>query len=356
MNNSFGELFRVTTFGESHGAALGVVIDGVPAGLEIDMEFIAAEMARRKPGQSDVSTARNEADAPEILSGIFEGKATGTPLTFLIRNNNQHSSDYSNIKDIYRPGHADYTFEKKYGIRDYRGGGRSSGRETCARVAAGAVAKLLLRKFGITVRACTVQIGSVKSGNPDWTVIEKNVVRCGDLTAAELMHTEIRNAASKGDSIGGMIHCEILGVPPGLGEPVFDKFDALLAHAMLSIGGVKGFEIGRGFGVADQNGSSNNDCMSPDGFLSNHAGGVLGGISNGNVIDFRIAVKPTPSIFVPQQTIDREGNAKEITISGRHDPCLVPRIVPVAEAMTALVTADLLLRSRINRLDQFSGE
>jgi chorismate synthase len=352
MNNTFGELFRITTFGESHGAALGVVIDGVPAGLEIDTDFLSAEMARRRPGQSDVTTARNEADSPEILSGIFEGKSTGTPLTILIRNSNQHSSDYSNIKDVYRPGHADYTFEKKYGLRDYRGGGRTSGRETCARVAAGAIAKMLLRQYGISVRACTTQIGSVKAEKTDWSCVENNAVRCADPEAAELMHSEIRSAASRCDSVGGMIYCEILGVPAGFGEPVFDKYDALLAHAMLSIGGVKGFEIGRGFGVAEQCGSGNNDGMTPEGFLSNHAGGILGGISNGNVIDFRIAVKPTPSISIPQQTIDKDGNPVEIKIHGRHDPCLVPRVIPVAEAMAALVTADLLLRNKVSRLDQ----
>ena len=351
MNNSFGELFRITTFGESHGPALGVVIDGLPSGLEIDMDFIASEMARRRPGQSDVSTARKEADAPEILSGIFEGKSTGTPLTLLIRNSDQHSSDYSNIKDIYRPGHADYTFDRKYGIRDYRGGGRSSGRETCARVAAGAVAKLLLKHFGISVRACTTQIGPVKAEKTAWDFVEMNPVRCGDPAVAEAMHEEIRSAASRSDSVGGKIYCEITGVPAGLGEPVFDKFDALLAHAMLSIGGVKGFEIGRGFAVAEQYGSGNNDGMTPEGFLSNHAGGVLGGISNGNTIFFSLAVKPTPSIFLPQQTIDRSGNGVEVNIRGRHDPCLVPRIVPVAEAMAAIVTADLLLRTRASRLD-----
>ena len=352
MNNSFGELFKITTFGESHGPALGVVIDGIPAGLEIDTDFIASEMARRKPGQSDVTTARKEADSPEILSGVFEGKATGTPLAMLIRNSDQHSSDYSNIKDIFRPGHADYTFEKKYGVRDYRGGGRTSGRETCARVAAGAVAKLLLKRFGVTIRACTIQIGSVKAEKSDWSCVESNVVRCADPEAAELMHNEIRSAAARCDSVGGMIHCEIVGVPVGLGEPVFDKYDALLAHAMLSIGGVKGFEIGAGFGVAEHYGSGNNDNMTPDGFLSNHAGGVLGGISNGNTVAFRIAVKPTPSIALPQQTVSKDGSPVEIKIHGRHDPCLVPRIVPVVEAMAALVTADLLLRSKENRLDQ----
>ena len=353
MNNSFGQNFRVTTFGESHGPALGVVIDGLPAGVEIDTAFLQSEMARRRPGQSDVSTARTESDEPEILSGVFEGKSTGTPLTILIRNRDQHSSDYSNIKDIYRPGHADLAFDRKFGIRDYRGGGRSSGRETCARVAAGAVAKLFLRHFGISIRACTVQIGSVSAEKTDWSTVETNPVRCGDPAAAEKMHEEILKASSQGDSIGGIIRGEILGVPAGLGEPVFDKFDALLAHAMLSIGGVKGFEIGSGFRAASSLGSENNDQMTKEGFLTNHAGGVLGGISNGNVISFRISVKPTPSIVLPQKTLDKAGNPVEIRIRGRHDPCLVPRIVPVAEAMAALVTADLLLRSRTCRLDQF---
>ena len=353
MNNSFGQIFTVTTFGESHGPALGVVIDGLPAGVEIDSEFLRSEMARRKPGQSDVSTARKESDEPEILSGVFEGKSTGTPLTILIRNSDQHSSDYSAIKDIYRPGHADFSFEKKYGIRDYRGGGRSSGRETCARVAAGAVAKMFLRRFGISVRACAVQIGTVSAGQIDWSVVETNPVRCGDQTAAEKMHELIREAAAKEDSVGGVVCCEIQGVPAGLGEPVFDKFDALLAHAMLSIGGVKGFEIGSGFRAASSFGSENNDEMAPGGFLSNNAGGILGGISNGNTISFRVAVKPTPSIFAPQKTVDRAGNPVEVKIRGRHDPCLVPRVVPVVEAMAALTTADLFLRSRLNRMDRF---
>ena len=352
MNNSFGRLFTVTTFGESHGPALGVVIDGLPAGVEIDPSFLQSEMARRKPGQSDVSTARKESDELEILSGVFEGKSTGTPLALLIRNKDQHSSDYSSIKDIYRPGHADFTFEKKFGFRDYRGGGRSSGRETCARVAAGAVAKLFLRSFGISVHACTVRIGSVSAGKNDWSVVEKNPVRCGDPDAAEKMHSVILEAAAREDSVGGMIYCEIKGVPAGLGEPVFDKFDALLAHTMLSIGGVKGFEIGSGFRAASSSGSENNDEMTSEGFLSNHAGGVLGGISNGNTISFRIAVKPTPSIFALQRTVDRAGNPVEVKIRGRHDPCLVPRIVPVAEAMAAMVTADLFLRSRTNRMNQ----
>ena len=352
MNNTFGELFQVTTFGESHGEALGTIVDGVPAGLELDLDFIQNEMMRRRPGQSDVSTARNEEDHVEIVSGVFEGKTTGTPLMLLLRNGNHHSADYSNIMNVYRPGHADFTFEKKFGFRDYRGGGRSSGRETAARVAAGAVAKLLLKQVGISVRACAVQIGQIKAEQVNWEIVEMNPVRTCDPDSADRMHDAIREAAGRGDSLGGMIHCEIIGVPAGLGEPVFDKFDALLAHAMLSIGGVKGFEIGSGFHAAFLSGSENNDEMIPGGFLSNHAGGVLGGLSNGNIVDFRIAVKPTPSIFLPQKSIDRSGNPVELKIRGRHDPCLVPRIVPVVEAMAALVTADLYLRSRTNRMEQ----
>ena len=349
MNNTFGTIFCVTTFGESHGAALGVVIDGLPAGIEVDPAFIQKELDRRRPGQSRVTTPRSEADRAEILSGVFEGKSTGTPLAILIRNQNQRSGDYFHLAGLYRPGHADFTFEKKYGIRDYRGGGRSSGRETCARVAAGAVAKLFLRESGIVVRACAESIGSVRAKACDWNQVENNPVRCGDPEAAVAMENEIRRTAEAGDSLGGIVYGEILNVPAGLGEPVFDKFDALLAHAMLSIGGVKGFECGSGFRAALSRGSENNDGMTPDGFITNHAGGILGGISNGNTITFRIAVKPTPSISALQHTVDREGRTADLRITGRHDPCLVPRIVPVAEAMSALVTADLLLRARSSR-------
>ncbi len=349
MNNTFGTLFTVTTFGESHGPALGVTIDGLPAGIEIDPDFIQSEMNRRKPGQSAVTTARQEKDAVEILSGVFEGKSTGTPLAMILRNNDQHSRDYSNVAHVFRPGHADYTYAMKYGVRDYRGGGRSSGRETSARVAAGAVAKLFLKQHGITIRACAEQIGKVKAETFLWHEVEKNPVRTADPGAAEGMFREIRNAAEKKDSTGGIVYCEILGVPAGLGEPAFDKFDALLAHAMLSIGGVKGFETGDGFRVAEMYGSENNDVMTKDGFRTNHAGGILGGISNGNVICFRLAVKPTPSIARKQKTVTDSGEETELEIQGRHDPCLVPRIVPVAEAMAALVTADLLLRQNAGK-------
>ncbi len=351
MNNTFGTIFCVTTFGESHGAALGVTIDGVPAGIPVDAGYIQAEMNRRRPGQSAMTTARQEADQVEILSGVFGGKTTGTALAMMIRNADHHSADYSEIANTFRPGHADYTFDRKYGFRDYRGGGRSSGRETAARVAAGAVAKLLLKHYGITVRACACQIGNVCAGHDDWDVAEQNSVRCADRSAADAMMKEVENAARELDSIGGAVYGEILGLPAGLGEPVFDKFDALLAHAVFSIGGVKGFEIGSGFRAAAARGSENNDPIMEQGFVSNHAGGILGGISSGDTVTFRAAVKPTPSIYQPQQTIRRDdGKAMTLAIKGRHDPCLVPRIIPVIEAMAALVTADLLLRNRCSRL------
>ena len=350
MNNSFGSLFRITTFGESHGEALGVTIDGMPAGLDIDPVFIQSEMDRRKPGQSDVTTARKEADQIEILSGVFQGKSTGTPLTMMLRNTDQHSKDYSDLAEVFRPGHADYGFYSKYGIRDYRGGGRSSGRETCARVAAGAVAKLILQHYQISIRACADRIGTVKAAEHQWDFVEKNPVRCADPAVADAMAAVIRDTAADGDSVGGIVYAEICGLPPGLGEPVFDKFDALLAHAMLSIGGIKGIEIGSGFSCAEQMGSQHNDPMTPSGFQSNHAGGILGGISNGNTVQFRLAVKPTPSISKSQKTLDIHGKQIDLQIRGRHDPCLVPRIIPVVEAMAALVTVDLLFRAKNTRL------
>ena len=347
--NTFGTLFKVTTFGESHGPALGAVVDGVPPGLELSEADIQKELDRRRPGQSAVTTPRNEADKVEILSGVFEGRTTGTPLAMIIRNLDQHSKDYAAVAHTFRPGHADFGYMAKYGFRDYRGGGRSSGRETAARVAAGAVAKLFLKANGITVRACAESIGSIRAKTCDWDQVENNPVRCGDPEAAATMENEIRLTAGAGDSLGGIVYGEILNVPAGLGEPVFDKFDALLAHAMLSIGGVKGFECGSGFRAALSRGSENNDGMTSGGFVTNHAGGILGGISNGNTICFRIAVKPTPSISSLQHTVDKDGKSVELQITGRHDPCLVPRIVPVAEAMAALVTADLLLRARCSR-------
>ena len=347
-SNTFGTIFRVTTFGESHGAGLGCVIDGVPAGLRIDLDFLRAELARRRPGQSGMTTPRTEADEPEILSGVLDGVATGAPLAILFRNTNQKSGDYAAIANLFRPGHADYSWERKFGFRDARGGGRTSGRETVARVAAGAVAKLILAANGISVRACAVEVAGIKAEKIDWDQVERNPVRAPDAEAAERMAQAVRAAAP--DSVGGVILCEALGLPAGLGEPVFDKLDALTAHAILSIGGVKGIEFGAGFAAAAMKGSEHNDPILPGGkFATNHAGGVLGGISNGDVFTFRCAVKPTASLAIPQDTIDRAGNPVEIVTPGRHDPCLVPRIVPVVEAMTAIVLTDLLFLSKNSR-------
>ena len=348
--NTFGELFRVTTFGESHGPGLGVIIDGVPAGVKIDEALIQRDLDRRRPGQSKVSTMRKEPDRVEILSGVFEGVSTGTSLAMVIRNTDQRSQDYGRLAELFRPGHADLGFFKKYGVRDYRGGGRSSGRETSMRVAAGAVAKMVLATMGVSVRACSMMIGGVYAETVDWSVVEENIVRSPDLAAAEKMVAAIRAAQADRDSVGGIICCEAHGVPAGWGEPVFDKLDALLAHAILSIGGIKGIESGAGFEAPKKRGSENNDSILPSGFASNHAGGILGGISNGDVITFRAAMKPTSSIAKKQHTIDKEGNATEIEVLGRHDPCLVPRAVPVVEAMTALVLADLALRNRAARI------
>lgn len=341
--NTFGKNFRITTFGESHGPGIGVVIDGVPAGLEMDETFLQAELDRRRPGQSKVTTQRNEADRAEILSGVFEGKTTGCPLAILIRNSDQHSSDYSNVANLFRPGHADYTYFQKYGIRDYRGGGRSSGRETAARVAAGAVAKMFLKTKGIQVRACALNIAGIKAEKFLWDEVENNIVRSPDPEAAVKMVEAIQQAQLAHDSVGGIVLCELLNVPAGLGEPAFDKLDAELAHAMLSVGAVKGIEFGAGFEVASMRGSENNDAITPEGFSTNNAGGILGGISNGDTIVFKVAVKPTPSIARKQQSIDTNRNPVDVEIKGRHDPCLVPRMVPVIEAMAALVLADALV-------------
>ena len=345
--NTFGEIFRVTTFGESHGAALGVTIDGVPAGLKISQEDIQKELDRRKPGQSNLTTARKESDTVEILSGVFEGFTTGTALAMLIRNGDQRSKDYGNLAEIFRPGHADYSYYSKYGIRDYRGGGRSSGRETASRVAAGAIAKLLLAQAGINIKACTRSTGRIYAEKYDWSFTEKNPVRTADPDKAQAMAEAIELAAKNHDSIGGTIECVIENVPAGWGEPVFDKLDAVLAQAMLSLGAVKGIEFGDGFAAAETLASANNDSPLPGGgWASNHAGGILGGISNGSDIVFRIAVKPTPSIARRQQTVDKSGNAAECEIHGRHDPCLCPRMVPVVEAMAAIVLADMMLRNK----------
>ena len=350
--NTFGALFRVTTFGESHGAGLGCIIDGCPAGIEIDTAFIQEELDKRKPGSQGNAavTARKEADAAEILSGVFEGKSTGTPIAMLIRNTNQHSGDYGSIKNTFRPGHADFTYFAKYGIRDYRGGGRSSGRETCARVAAGAVAKLLLRQQGISVCAYTLRAAGISCTEIHPEEKEHNLMRAADSKAALLMQERIEALRKEGDSAGGIVECTVHGVPAGLGEPVFDKLDAVLAQAMLSIGAIKVIEFGSGFAAADARGSTNNDPMAAGpAFRTNNAGGILGGISRGDDIVFRVAVKPVPSIYLRQETITTENEECSIEIEGRHDVCLCPRIVPVVEAMTALTLADLYLRNRSAR-------
>ncbi len=364
--STFGKIFRATTFGESHGTALGVVIDGVPAGTRIDLAKIQERLDRRRPGAkadgkfNAAVTARSEADKAEILSGVFEGKAQGTPIAIEIRNTSQHSSDYSNLKDTFRPGHADLTYFEKYGFRDYRGGGRASGRETCARVAAGAVALQFLeqalgKKFSVT--AYTLRAAGISCKKIDLKAIERNPMRAADLDAARAMQERVEELRAKGDSAGGVIECQIKGVPAGLGEPVFDKLDATLAAAMLSIGAVKGIEFGAGFAAADLTGSQNNDEIRAKGskaaFRTNNAGGLLGGISNGDTIVFRIAVKPVPSVFVEQETVKMSKGKladTKLKIQGRHDVCLCPRIVPVAEAMAALAIADALLQNRAARL------
>jgi len=350
--NTFGKLFKVTTFGESHGAAMGCVIDGCPSGLELSADDVEKELARRRPGA--IYGSRDEKDAPEILSGVFEGKTLGSPIAIIVRNANQNSRDYDEIKNIYRPGHADYTWETKYGLRDHRGGGRSSGRETLCRVAAGAIAKKFLALQGITIRAWTSSIAGIVQPSPtedcfDFEEIERNPFRVPSKSGAEKAAAKIEELRCEGESAGGVITCLTTGVPIGLGEPVFEKLDASLAAAVISIGACKGVEFGAGFAAANMKGSENNDKPCEDGkdkFATNNCGGILGGISSGQDIVFRAAFKPTPSISKPQKVLDRDGGVKEIAIKGRHDVCIVPRAVPVVEAMTALVLADFLLLSR----------
>ena len=348
--NSFGTLFTLTSFGESHGKAIGGVIDGCPPGIQLDMNAIHNEMDRRKPGQSDIVTQRKEPDTVEFLSGIFEGITTGTPIGFTIHNTNQKSKDYSHIKDVYRPSHADYTYEKKYGIRDYRGGGRSSARETACRVVAGAVAKQVLKD--IKIHAYTSSVGDLFLEKPyqdlDFSKIESNDVRCPDEIIANQMIEKIKNIRKEGDTIGGTITCVIQNVPIGLGEPVFDKLHAELGKAMLSINAVKGFEYGSGFCGAKMKGSEHNDPFNTDGTTkSNLSGGIQGGISNGMDIYFRVAFKPVATLIQKQQTLDNQGNLVEMQGKGRHDPCVVPRAVPIVEAMAALVLADFWLLNKI---------
>lgn len=350
--NSFGNLFKLTSFGESHGDALGGIIDGCPAGIELDFQAIASEMMRRKPGQSSIVTQRKEADEVQFLSGIFEGKTTGMPIGFMILNTNEKSNDYSHIKEVYRPSHADYVYEKKYGIRDYRGGGRSSARETVSRVVAGAIAKQVLPE--IKINAFVSSVGEIFIDKPyqalDFSKTESNAVRCPDAQTAEKMEAYIKQIRKEGDSVGGTITCVLQNVPIGLGEPVFDKLHAELGKAMLSINAVKGFEYGSGFCGAKMKGSEHNDLYNPDGTTkSNLSGGIQGGISNGMDIYFRVAFKPVATIMQTQQTIDKDGNLVEMQGKGRHDPCVVPRAVPIVEAMAAMVLADYYLINKTQK-------
>jgi len=347
--NSFGNLFRLSTFGESHGEAIGGIIDGCPPGIDVDLGAIQLEMERRKPGQSKIVTQRKEPDTVKFLSGIFEGKTTGTPIGFIIENTNQKSKDYSHIKDVYRPSHADYVYDKKYGHRDYRGGGRSSARETACRVVAGAIAKQVLKD--IKINAFVSSVGDIYLDKPyqdlDLQNTESNIVRCPDEVTAKKMIERIQEIRKEGDTIGGTITCIIQNTPIGLGEPVFDKLHAELGKAMLSINAVKGFEYGSGFCGAKMKGSEHNDLFNEDGTTkSNLSGGIQGGISNGMDIYFRIAFKPVATIMKSQETIDRKGNKAEMQGKGRHDPCVVPRAVPIVEAMAALVLADFYLLNK----------
>ena len=353
--NTIGNIFRLTSFGESHGAAIGGIIDGMPPGIDIDMAFIQSELDRRKPGQSDLTTGRKEGDRVEILSGVFEGKSTGTPIGFIVRNENQHSADYDNLRDIFRPSHADYTYFCKYGIRDHRGGGRTSARETISRVVAGAFAKLVLRQKGICIRAYTSQVGNISLSGTyqdyDLALAETNPVRCPDSETAERMAELIREVKAEGDTIGGVITGVITGCPAGLGEPVFDKLHAALGSAMLSINAAKGFEYGEGFAGVTQRGSEQNDIFTTDGkggitTQTNHSGGIQGGISNGNDICFRVAFKPVATLLCEQPTVSTDGNTTTVKARGRHDPCVLPRAVPIVEAMAAIVTLDKYLQAK----------
>ncbi|MDB5124804.1 MAG: chorismate synthase [Mucilaginibacter sp.] len=364
--NSFGQIFRITTFGESHGEAIGVIIDGCPAQLDVDLDYIQGELDKRRPGQSKITTQRKESDIVKILSGVFEGKTTGTPIAMLIPNEDQRSKDYTHNVDVFRPSHADYTYQVKYGIRDHRGGGRSSARETAARVAAGAIAKLLLKTQGIEIVAHVSSVGKIDAPNVDYSDAqafieerEKNIVRCADPATAEEMIAHIDSIRKQGDTVGGKVSCYINNCPVGLGEPVFDKLHADLGKAMLSINAVHGFEYGSGFAGSEMRGSEHNDIFSsipnpsPEGkgtplvqTLTNFSGGIQGGISNGMPIEFKVAFKPVATIMQSQPTVDSAGNAAEISGKGRHDPCVVPRAVPIVEAMAALVLVDHWLRNR----------
>lgn len=354
--NTFGKLFTVTTFGESHGLALGCVVDGCPPGLELSEADLQLDLDRRKPGTSKYATQRREDDVVKILSGVFEGKTTGTSIGLLIENTDQKSKDYSEIKDKFRPAHADYTYHQKYGVRDYRGGGRSSARETAMRVAAGAIAKKFLKvRYGIEIRGYVAQIGDIKPASFDWDVVEQNPFFFPDAAAVPQLEALIDQLRRDGSSIGAKVTVVATGVMPGLGEPIFDRLDAELAHALMSINAVKGVEIGAGFECVTQRGEEHRDELTPDGFLSNNAGGILGGISSGQDILCHIALKPTSSIRIPGKSIDVHGNPVEIVTNGRHDPCVGVRATPIAEAMVALVLMDHVLRHRGQNMDVHSG-
>ena len=386
MQNTFGNIFRLTTFGESHGPAVGGVVDGLPAGIDIDLDFIQAELNRRRPGQSHITTARDEADQVELLSGVFEGKSTGCPIGFIVRNNNQHSQDYENMRCLFRPSHADFTYYSKYGIRDHRGGGRSSARITISRCVGGALAKLALRQLGISIQAYTSQVGNIALDRDyhqyDLSLTETNVVRCPDPEKAQLMEQLIAQVKAEGDTIGGIITCVVRNCPAGLGEPEFGKLHAALGGAMLSINAVKGFEYGEGFAGVTARGSEQNDIFVPGtpspntqhpspntqhpspitqhpspitqhptpNTLTNHSGGIQGGISNGQDIYFRVAFKPVATLLMEQNTVDLEGNATTLRARGRHDPCVLPRAVPIVESMAAMTLLDYYLASKAGKL------
>ena len=358
MSNTFGKIFTLTSFGESHGVGIGGVIDGFPAGIPVDLDFIQQELNRRKPGQSKITTDRKEADQVEFLSGIFEGKSTGCPIAFLVRNTNQHSSDYDNLREVFRPSHADFTYTQKYGIRDHRGGGRSSARETIARCVGGALAKLALKELGISIQAYTSQVGTIALENDykkyDLNLIETNAVRCPDPQKAQEMEEYIAGVKAEGDTIGGIITCVVKGCPIGLGEPVFGKLQAALGHAMLTINAVKGFEYGEGFAGVIQRGSEQNDLFFNDkgqiNTRTNHSGGIQGGISNGQDIYFRVAFKPVATLLQEQCTVNVNGEDAKVKARGRHDPCVLPRAVPIVEAMTAMTLLDYYLMNKCTRL------
>lgn len=352
MSSTFGTLFKLTTFGESHGEAIGGIIDGVPANIELDIEGIQAELNRRKPGQSAIVSERKETDAVRVLSGMFDGKTTGAPIGFIVKNEDQKSEDYNHLEGVFRPSHADFSYDKKYGIRDHRGGGRSSARETVCRVVGGAIARQILANLGIEIIGYVDQIGPIKLGvDIDYNLIEENAVRCPNAEVALRMEKLIREVKSVGDSIGGCVKCVIKNVPAGLGEPVFDKLHAELGKAMLSINAVKGFEVGSGFSAAEMIGSEHNDLFNEDGSTrSNDSGGVQGGISNGMPIEFRVAFKPVATILREQETLNAKGELIQMQGKGRHDPCVVPRAVPIVEAMAALTILDFYLRNKAAKL------